>query len=268
LLLAAGLAYESKGDGDPILFIHGGAICDADLPLMSQPALVNYRLVRYHRRGYGSSARHQSHVRFKDQAEDAQELLKALNIERAHVVGHSYGGLIALRLAHDAPELVHTLTLSEPALSFLFPEPGGSVASPMARMAQMAATGDHVGAVNTILGFALGDDWRSEVDRMIPGASAQVDTDAPHTVPYESSLREWDLVEADFRHFDRPVLSILGTASAPRAWEVRKLLHTWFPQTADYDVPGANHRLQFHSPGASALVAEGIAKFVRGHLID
>jgi pimeloyl-ACP methyl ester carboxylesterase len=43
-------------------------------------------------------------------------LLRELAIERAHIVGHSSGGLIALQLALDHPELVRSLALLEPAL--------------------------------------------------------------------------------------------------------------------------------------------------------
>ena len=39
-----------------------------------------------------------------------------LGVERAHVVGHSFGGCIALQLALDTPEIVHSLALIEPGL--------------------------------------------------------------------------------------------------------------------------------------------------------
>jgi pimeloyl-ACP methyl ester carboxylesterase len=50
------------------------------------------------------------------QAQDAACLLRELGAQRAHVVGHSYGGVLALQLAVDAPDLVHSLALLEPAL--------------------------------------------------------------------------------------------------------------------------------------------------------
>jgi pimeloyl-ACP methyl ester carboxylesterase len=42
--------------------------------------------------------------------------METLNIDRAHIVGHSYGGAIALQLAVDAPNKIHTLSLLEPGL--------------------------------------------------------------------------------------------------------------------------------------------------------
>jgi pimeloyl-ACP methyl ester carboxylesterase len=42
--------------------------------------------------------------------------MRILNIDRAHIVGLSYGGLVALQLAIDASDMVHSLSLLEPAL--------------------------------------------------------------------------------------------------------------------------------------------------------
>jgi pimeloyl-ACP methyl ester carboxylesterase len=50
------------------------------------------------------------------QAADCRALLRGLGNDRAHVVGHSSGGVIALQLALAAPEVVHSLVLLEPAL--------------------------------------------------------------------------------------------------------------------------------------------------------
>ena len=49
-------------------------------------------------------------------AADARALLDHLGIDRAHVVGHSYGGCVALQLALDAPRMVRSLALVEAAL--------------------------------------------------------------------------------------------------------------------------------------------------------
>jgi pimeloyl-ACP methyl ester carboxylesterase len=176
--IAAGLEYETRGNGEPVLFFHSGAVCDADLPLMSQPTLADFMLVRYRRRGYGGSARHNGPCSFKDQASDALALMTALGVQRAHVVSHSYAGLIALQLTLDFPEAVHSLVLSEPALGMLLPGEQGSQVQLFAGARLLAEAGDYAGAVNTILQFALGPTWRSDVVRMIPGAPEQVDRDA------------------------------------------------------------------------------------------
>jgi pimeloyl-ACP methyl ester carboxylesterase len=111
------LEVEVHGSGTPVLLIHGAIIADAFAPLLAEPALTGpYRLIPYHRRGFGGSTHLQAPVSTADQAVDARAVLRQLGVERAHVVGHSYGGAIALQLALDAPEAVHSLALLEPPL--------------------------------------------------------------------------------------------------------------------------------------------------------
>src|SRR6478672_11299915 len=54
---AAGLEYEERGDGEPVLLVHGAAIADSFLPLSRQPSLDGFRVIWYRRRGYGGSDR-------------------------------------------------------------------------------------------------------------------------------------------------------------------------------------------------------------------
>jgi pimeloyl-ACP methyl ester carboxylesterase len=88
---------------------------DELLPLARQPALANgFRTVLVHRRGYAGSSPVDGPGSIKRDAADCREVIAALEIGRAHVVGLSYSGAVALQLAVDAPACVHTLTLLEP----------------------------------------------------------------------------------------------------------------------------------------------------------
>ena len=99
------LEYEITGTGDPVLFIHGSHIADSYVAMVAQPALhERFTLIRYHRRGYLGSAPPHGPVSMADQAADASALLAHLNLAAAHVVGHSFGGSIALQMAIDHPE--------------------------------------------------------------------------------------------------------------------------------------------------------------------
>src|SRR6185295_16471326 len=82
---------------------------------LREPALADrYRLVSYHRRGFGESAHPAEPVLTEQQASDCLALMRHLEIDSAHIVGYSYGVSIALQLALDAPEAVRSLTLLEP----------------------------------------------------------------------------------------------------------------------------------------------------------
>src|SRR5262249_49539832 len=110
------LHYELRGSGEPVVLIHWGVSARWAEPLMEEPALAeHYRLLGYHRAGFGGSSPGRSPVSIADHAAHCWLLMERLGIERAHVVGHSSSAVIALQLALDFPEAVHTLALMEPA---------------------------------------------------------------------------------------------------------------------------------------------------------
>ena len=108
---------EEAGTGEPLLLIHGSIIGDAYKPLISESALTSrYRVIQYHRRGFCGSSRPPRPFTILEQAQDALAILRRVCGESAHVAGHSYGGVIGIQLALDAPKAVHSLALFEPAL--------------------------------------------------------------------------------------------------------------------------------------------------------
>src|SRR5690348_2879871 len=110
------LAFDSVGLGDPIIFIHCGFTPNTFMPLMTEPALTSFQRITYCRRGHARSSPCTTAVSIAQQAADCSALLTKLNIERAHIVAHSYGGVIALELALSNPKQVQSLALLEPAL--------------------------------------------------------------------------------------------------------------------------------------------------------
>jgi pimeloyl-ACP methyl ester carboxylesterase len=109
------LYYEVHGtSGDPIVLIHGSWVDHHDwdpvVPGFSQALEV----VVYDRRGHGQSTPRPRPHPVRDDAEDLAALLESINIFPAHVVAHSYGGAVALRLAIDRPEMVRSLAIHEP----------------------------------------------------------------------------------------------------------------------------------------------------------
>jgi pimeloyl-ACP methyl ester carboxylesterase len=263
MLKAAGVEYETRGEGEAVLFIHAGFICDWDLPLMSQTALSNFKLIRYHRRGFGGSDPLSAQATIAGQAADAKALLDSLEVRRAHVVGHSYGGAIALQLALDAPEVVHSLVLSEPALQFiLLPPP-----RPPATAHGGSSAPNHVQVVNAFMSNVCGTDWREVVERMVPGAAALADRDAANHALTLPALLAWQFDSDGAAAIHQPVLGVVGTASPPLAAQRRQILGDWITQMEHFDVAGANHLLPLHSQTAASSLAEGLASFFTRHPI-
>jgi 3-oxoadipate enol-lactonase len=104
------LYYEVAGKGFPLVLISGGGTLDRRAWDDQFKAFArSYRVIRYDIRGIGKSARPQatfSHSR------DLYALLKFLKVKKAHVVGLSFSGAIAIDFALEHPEMVDHLVLA------------------------------------------------------------------------------------------------------------------------------------------------------------
>jgi len=109
--------YEDTGQGAAIVLIHGHS---ADLRLwdLQAPALLEagYRVICYDVRGHGRSSVPPSGYTWENYALDLRDLLDRIAVARAHVVGLSMGGGIALQFALDFPQRVSSLVLVDSAL--------------------------------------------------------------------------------------------------------------------------------------------------------
>jgi len=106
------LYVERRGGGEPLLLVQGmtGHSLHWGEPFLA--ALEeHFELVLYDHRGVGRSAPSDGPFTIADLAADALGVLDVLEIERAHVLGISMGGMVAQELALSAPERVRTLTL-------------------------------------------------------------------------------------------------------------------------------------------------------------
>jgi pimeloyl-ACP methyl ester carboxylesterase len=265
LVDGAELEFELTGTGEPVLLIHGALIAEAYAPLCAEPALNSrYQLVRYHRRGYAGSSPIKAPFSIGQQAADCRALLKYLGIQRAHVVGHSSGGVIALRLALDAPEVVHSLILLEPAL--LDVPSGALLAQAFEPVLEQYGAGNKERAADNFLRWAIGTDYRTWLDRLIPGAFEQLVDDADTFFGVElPSMQDWHFAREDAERITQPVLGVLGAESAsiwPGWNEVQKRLREWLPQTEPFVLAGANHALEERDPRG---VADAMAPFLARH---
>lgn len=103
--------YEIRGEGEPLLLIPGlGATCrcwDPVLPQLSR----QFSVILLDNRGCGQSIARRPARNLKHSASDVLELLDHLQLDRAHVLGLSLGGVIAHRFAAEHPSRVDRLVL-------------------------------------------------------------------------------------------------------------------------------------------------------------
>src|SRR5258708_22427015 len=104
--------FEVSGKGDPVLLINGLSAPAASWALQAKALAPHFTVVTFDNRGVGETDLPGEPVYSTGQlADDAAALLKHLKIARAHVVGASMGGTIAMEMALRQPRLVRSLTL-------------------------------------------------------------------------------------------------------------------------------------------------------------
>ena len=260
------LAYEVHGNGEPVLLIHSGFVADSFTPLMDESELIErYRLINYHRIGYGQSDRATGPMSVAEQAADARALLQNLGIKSAHIAGHSYGGVVALQLALDAPEAVHSLALLEPSIPAALGDP--EVALKFMEGAGKAfaqfGAGDKAGAVDTWLTGAFGPGYREIADRALPGWFEQSVKDSDVVFQVEAAnLQQWSFTPTEAERIQQPILSVYHQDDWPGFQKANDLLQAWIPQTEIAIIPVTSHLLQIMN---SRVVADALAGFFTRH---
>lgn len=245
------LEYEIRGSGEPVLCVHGSHIARSFLPLVARPEVAErYMLIRYHRRGFLGSSPVQGPLTITDQAADARALLDHLDVERAHVVGHSYGGAIALQLAADFPARVQSLVLLEAALLSV---PGGRAVVDLVRAAgERYRLGDWEAAQDLFLGSP---EERAAVAHNIPGALEQSLRDTDTYFGVEAPAHEaWRFGPEEACRIRAPVLFVRGSRSSALYEECYEQIRNWLPQTERAVLDDATHLLHIQQPAGAARI--------------
>jgi 3-oxoadipate enol-lactonase len=161
------LYYELHGldDGAPVLNIGGsGGDLRRTFPGLL-PLNKHFQVLSYDQRGLGQSGRPDSEFTMAHYADDAAALIEHIGWERCHVMGTSFGGMVALNLAIRHPHLVDRMVLS-------CTSPGGTHPSyPLQELGLMDSDEAFVTRMR------INDTrWDPEADEPTPGMGAYYDT--------------------------------------------------------------------------------------------
>ncbi len=260
MLKAKGLEYEEHGQGEPVLLIHGAFISDALCLVAREAALAKrYRVIWYRRRGFGGSDPVSPPFSIAEQAGDAQALLAHLGVKRAHVVGHSGGGVIATQLALQAPQLVRSLVVLEPAI--LPPALAAAFPEMLAPAMEAYRSGNVGGAVDLFMNMVAPEpDWRTELAKTLPAGPEQADRDAHVTFDVDlPQIPEWVFGGDRASRLSLPVCYVFGIESGPMIEALRDHFLSLVPKAEEVRLPGLDHSMCTEGP---ALVAEAVAEFL------
>jgi pimeloyl-ACP methyl ester carboxylesterase len=108
------LYYEVMGQGPPLVLIHGGGLDHRMWDDQFEAFARHFRVIRYDAQGHGLSRNRTAVFAAHD---DLYRLLRTLKVDKAHVLGLSLGGRIAVDFALAHPEMIRALLPVSPGLS-------------------------------------------------------------------------------------------------------------------------------------------------------
>ncbi len=256
-LSATELNYERAGSGEPLLLIQG---MSANHLAWGQPFRSrlerDFETIGFDNRGIGLSRAATDPFSIAEMAADTAELLEALEIERAHVLGISMGGMIAQELALAHPERLRSLTVG---CSYCGGE-GSQLMDPadFQALAEAMASGDRDRVFRAMYELNLSPGFRAEESRYadfttMAGALA---------APQKTIGLQLQAIMAHDTH-DRlpgiatPTLVLHGTADRVLGYPNGPLIASLIPDARLETYEDAGHMFWWEQPERSAeLVRE------------
>lgn len=253
------LHYLDQGRGAPVVFVHGSVDDYRGWAAQMAPFAEHYHAITYSRRyhypnvapGLGDA------YAAATQVEDLAALVRALGLGAAHLVGSSYGALVALALAAQRPELVRTLVLGEPPLLPWLPAvPGGEalladfMATAFGPAREAFARGAAERGVQAFIDGVLGAGAFAHLPPpvradMLDNADAlRLETATPATAYFPAFTPE------DARGVERPTLLVSGELSPPLFGRIADALERCLPRAERVTIPAASHAIHAGNPPA------------------
>jgi pimeloyl-ACP methyl ester carboxylesterase len=255
------LTYEARGQGDRVVLIHSSSFVSWYSPLVEN--LPDFSVLRYRRRLRYDSTSGFRPLTVSDDAGICSSLMEHVDWPTAHVVGHSYGALVALELAKERRSRVRSVALLEPAARGV--SSSERVVAALQPVIDAYRTGDREAAVDGFLRTVGGDDYRAALDRLLPEAFGEAVAEADLFFQVEMpAVGQWSFGPADAKRITQPVLNVIGAESVPRFVEGGQLVQSWFPQAERFVLPNAGHLLMLQNPAA---MAQGLRDFFMRHPI-
>lgn len=160
------IAYDEQGSGDKTLILMHGLTANLHSfdGLIKAGLADNYRVIRVDLRGRGHSSKPQTGYHMRDHAKDIIGLMDALNIEKAILVGHSFGGLLSTFMANHYAERLEKIIIIDAGLEATYEEVVEKIRPSLERLPLPIADKDAAIAVMQNAPYFTDGRWLPEIE--------------------------------------------------------------------------------------------------------
>ena len=242
------LQYEVAGAGEPIVFLHGGFASRSAFARQREGLRDEFTAILRDLRGHGGSTCTIPADYAIDTTEvtDLLAVLDAEGIERAHLVGHSTGGVIAFCFGLAHPERTGRLVLLEPSLVSLMPpdvyETGWR---PLTDAVARAKAQSSQAALGEIRKLILGDGWETHVR---PSILARMEAILDISLAQAQALDRLAVTEAELMMLRVPALLLYAEHSLPIEPFIAERLRRVRPDLRQMFIANAGHNMHIDQP--------------------
>jgi pimeloyl-ACP methyl ester carboxylesterase len=250
-------AYTVEGKGPPLFMVHGIGARKTSWAAMTQLLANDFTCVAYDLRGHGESPKGNGVFGLDELVADLEALRAKLGIEKAHVIGHSLGGMVGPAYARAFPNRVKALGLLSTA-AFRTAEDSAKVKAVVTAMEEKGI----LQVLGTLVDRWFTDDFqKSNAVRVDARKQQVIETDPKVFLNVFHIYAETEM--APWLHEVRaPSLVLTGELDGGCSPRLNKLIAAALPNSELVILEGLKHAILIE---AIERVAEPVASFLKAH---
>jgi len=271
-LSGARVAYTQSGSGETVLLLHATASSGAQWRALTESLLSGCRVVAPDLYGYGETDPWPGNGLFTLAAEAAlADAVLPPGDGLIHLVGHSYGGAVALRFATQYPQRLRSLVLIEPVAFHLlkgdWPDPANrplfrEVKEIAALVSRAVSNGDYRGAMARFVDYWNGEGAWVRTKPELQAALAR--RTSKMALEFWATMTE-STPRPAYRRITVPTLVLRGGQSPRPTRRIAELMAECLPAARLQRIDGAGHMLPLTH---KEVVNAAIAKHLLCHMAD
>jgi len=257
---SAPIAYTDSGAGEPVVLIHCSSASSAEWESLRNTLDEDFRVIASDQWGCGESDpwTGQSEFNLAQEAAPIFDIIGRIG-DAVHLIGHSYGGGVALHIAREHPDLIRSLTLIEPSAFHLLragnPENRTlfrEISSVADTVREAVLSGDCWGGMARFVDYWNGEGaWNA----MSQKARIKLGRNLSKVVLDFYALFEEPALLEDYAALSIPTLLLCGECSPAPSCRIIEILASSMPHSRAVQIQGAGHMSPFtHSDTVNAAI--------------